>query len=33
MKYPQSQHTSTNENNVDIPYGLKKTNRACELMK
>ncbi len=24
MKYPQSQHTSTNENNVDIPYGLKK---------
>jgi hypothetical protein len=24
MKYPRLQNTNTNENNVDIPYGLKK---------
>ena len=24
MKYPRLQNTSTDENNLDIPYGLKK---------
>ncbi|GEM_PF-3143968 len=33
MKYPRLQSINSNENNVDIPYGLKKANRACELMK